>query len=110
MSGAKIIGGLEDAVIGNFAGVILEGQRWVRADTIGWQPIETAPKDKFILAIRMEWWEPVNGDHRWTYSRIRETNWMVGSERWDFGGEKQPTHWMPRPDYLAPPVHANQGA
>lgn len=64
-----------------------------------WQPIETAPKDKYILAICMEWWEPVNGDHRWTYSRIRETNWMVGSERWDFGCEKQPTHWMSRPAF-----------
>ena len=61
----------------------------------GWQPIETAPKNRVILAVRMEWWTPTNGDHRWVYSRVRETSWLDGSQRWDFGGEKQPTHWKP---------------
>jgi hypothetical protein len=74
--------------------------------TTGWQDISTAPKDRAILAIRAEYWTPVNGDNRWVYSRVRETIWLSGSECFDFGIEKQPTHWMPIPP--APPPHHAQ--
>jgi hypothetical protein len=34
MSGAKILEGLREAVAGNFASVLIEGQHWYRADTV----------------------------------------------------------------------------
>ena len=34
MSGQKIIDGLKDAIEGDFTSVIIEGQKWVRADAL----------------------------------------------------------------------------
>lgn len=67
----------------------------VRVDA--WQPISSAPRDRDILAIRADWWTPVNGNHRWIFSKIRSTKWIPELECFDFGCEKQPTHWMPAP-------------
>lgn len=97
-TGRKIIDGLKEAVAGNFSAVLIEGQRWVRADTAGWQPIDSAPKDgTHILAITMEYWKPLNGLHRWVHSRVIETYWVGPLERFAMGERKQPTHWLPIP-------------
>lgn len=68
MSGAKIIEGLKDAVAGNFSRVTIEGQVWVRRGYEEWQPINTAPRDQFILLFCSEdssrWFAKWQGD-RW---------------------------------------------
>ena len=54
----------------------------------GWQPIETAPKDKILIGheggmMRLILWE----DHCWKQvGTVIERNWF------------EPTHWMPLPD------------
>jgi uncharacterized protein DUF551 len=69
-----------------------------------WQPIETAPRDGTpILAIRREWWEPVNGNHRWVCGKIYESFFSEAGQCFESNGMKQPTHWMPRP---APPQNS----
>lgn len=40
--GQRIIDGLRDAVVGDFARVTIDGETWIRAD---WRPIGTAPQD-----------------------------------------------------------------
>lgn len=67
----------------------------------GWRDISTAPKDgTHILAIRQDWWEPVNGNHRWVYGNVFESYFDTTTDRFESYGLKQPTHWMPLP---APP-------
>lgn len=77
-----------------------------------WRDIESAPKDRKIFAIRAEWWTPDNGNHRWIFTPIRESEWDAERQRWSFGVFKQPTHWMPvaePPALPAPPTsHASQ--
>lgn len=62
-----------------------------------WQPIETAPKDKEILALSPAW-----GDGR----RPILLRWFKynGSENWrDWDADPHfPTHWMPIPEL--PPI------
>lgn len=59
-----------------------------------WQPIETAPKDRAVLAwsidffasvIEIVWWEEDNSDG---------PGWALG----DSGFRCTPTHWMPLPE------------
>lgn len=74
------------------------------AQDAGWQLIETAPKDKDILAVRAEWWMPVNGNHRWIFSEIKLTRWLPLLGCFASGCEKQPTHWMPAPPMPEMPI------
>lgn len=117
-AGRRIIDGLKDAVAGNFASVTIEGQRWVRADTAGWQPIETAPKDgtRVLLftttagdAELTEYLE-AGGDDEIPLERVQLGIWDNGNDSddpmwmrpadWQTETIGNPTHWMPLP---APP-------
>ncbi|MCX7322200.1 MAG: hypothetical protein NT113_22910 [Hyphomicrobiales bacterium] len=74
-----------------------------------WQDISTAPKDREILAVRIEWWEPENGNHRWIHGNIRQTKWDAERQRFGFNHEKQPTHWTEVPAIPALPIPRNHG-
>jgi len=62
-----------------------------------WQPIETAPLDKWVLF----WWRPIN-DNRYaeTVTMGQVSSHEVG-KWWDLTGKYQDlwhvTHWMPLP-------------
>ena len=77
-----------------------------------WQPIETAPKDAFVLlyedgAMRCGMWE----GGKWAPAEIpilidKVGNQLVGREVEEYRGERlglagflyEPTHWMPLPE------------
>jgi hypothetical protein len=67
----------------------------------GWQPIETAPKDRKILAC---WHVPatkLEGHYdepaRWDYATVE---WWDSRGSWQDGSDfpPDPTHWMPLPE------------
>jgi hypothetical protein len=65
--------------------------------TAAWQPIESAPKDKTMVALLY-----VNGSHaRYGVGWYMPLN---GWQGWNYGAENyKPTHWMPLPE---PPTEA----
>ena len=65
--------------------------------TVGWQPIETAPKDRPIIAWAEDWPHPKS--IRW-HSPWKE--WVASSVviHFDWSEVSKPTHWHPIP---APP-------
>lgn len=63
-------------------------------ETVGWRPIETAPRDGRQVLIF------VNGlvrQARFSTHRRAKTNWIVC---WDghYSASSNPTHWMPLPE------------
>lgn len=66
----------------------------------GWQPIETAPKDKHILSFHPGW-GPVEVNWEWGDDEDYE-GWIATHADQDFS----PTHWMPLP---APPAPSEGG-
>lgn len=59
--------------------------KYVRADTIGWQPIETAPKDAVVDLYSQ------------TYGRVT-SYWDDKGSTWvPLGLTADATHWIPRP-------------
>ncbi|KKK75647.1 hypothetical protein LCGC14_2871620 [marine sediment metagenome] len=65
-----------------------DGEAEARAMTHEWQPIETAPKEKFNLALG---YFPERSSRR---ARVKEIN----TASLHGYGSDGPTHWMPLPD------------
>lgn len=67
-----------------------------------WQPIETAPRDRFIDSFNA-----YNGERRVT--RWDENHWGLDCKwaGWDGNWGNTPTHWMPMPE---PPTGPDQAA
>lgn len=64
-----------------------------------WQPIETAPRDgTHIIAITSRHVLLPGGRQPFANGKVRETHWDVSQQRFDYGCEIQPTHWMPLPE------------
>lgn len=71
----------------------------------GWQPIETAPRDREVLIFAEEtgemfvaFWgtDPEDGDQQWVFARSPSVSFIV----------RAPTHWMALP---APPSSTETG-
>lgn len=60
----------------------------------GWQPIETAPKDKAVLCANQE-------DVFIAWYQTETEHWSLGSLAYDdeklLMEDDEPTHWMPLP-------------
>jgi hypothetical protein len=66
----------------------------------GWQPIETAPKDTFVLVRAQAWARPAIGALRlWYRPSPPAWTWLDenGDELSPYEYEGPPTHWMPLP-------------
>jgi hypothetical protein len=65
---------------------------------IGWQPIETAPKDGTIVDL---WGPKFNRDGIWNgecrYASCRWSNGWQNAYWCPLDKKSQPTHWMPLP-------------
>lgn len=74
----------------------------------GWQPIETAPREKRVLV----WTDTDNPEDRGYVREICEGRHVQCAQvgilceegDWDLGLIGQPTHWMPLPDAPATPT------
>lgn len=79
-----------------------EGERDRLHQALAWQPIETAPKERSILAFEMvprTWAFPAQYKD---LPNVFVAHWWDGDKlnqpRWNGGLTGQPTHWMPLPD------------
>lgn len=111
-TGHKILEGLKDAVAGNFAAVTIEGQRWVLGPQ--WQPIESAPRDKFVLLLvpngQLEsgpvtmgmYWKAEDraANGRFAKGAFVPADWAgwLGTDADHSASWCDPTHWRPLPD------------
>lgn len=76
---------------------------------MGWQPIETAPKDRAVLVYPATWSEYTASIARWNMDQYAKNPHPYWRRYDDLGKvtisrERTPTHWMPLP---APPLTDN---
>lgn len=95
---AWVAHGLDDCAVEDFAKAIEQAVRAKMGVGVGWQPIETAPKDgtRVLLVINHGEW----GDAVWT--GLWADGWMVSYGK----AQANPTHWMPLPP---PPIVGKEG-
>jgi hypothetical protein len=85
-----------------------EAARWYREqlDAKGWQPIETAPRDRPFLVWNGEWvqltyWtNAYTGDDGYQDGWFEDVSGDVPRVFWHYEGldDHRPTHWMPLPE------------
>ena len=60
---------------------------------LGWQPIETAPKDGTHILCWREWNDEIA--EAWWENRVG--GYCFGGFSWSYPKESQPLFWMPKP-------------
>lgn len=76
---------------------------------VGWQPIDTAPKDgSLVLAVWAGEEFSIPRFVRWVYNPRTKTTFWNDFDEWDSyeNEDNPPTYWFPLPEFPLPPQFA----